>query len=252
MLLVCGTAGATATVADYWSLGENGSASATDSVGGKTLSSGVGTVAADSTTPTNGWSNTTSSLVFTAGGRYASGFTNLEGAAGSDTGWIAEISFNLPSVSGVQNIFTLGNGGGGQGSIVTVNGGSLYFGQQGVTYGYNAGSVLANTWYNIAWVVENGVGTFYVNRTIAGTSSTNYGWANNNGQRLIGTQAGGTNRLTGNLDNFRISTFAAGQFDASTDLLQFTAVPEPSTYGLIAAGASFATALIRRRKTAGK
>jgi len=61
---------------------------------------------------------------------------------------------------------------------------------------------------------------------------------------------GGTG-VTGNfttVDGYSTSVFSSVVFDNATGQLLFTAVPEPSTYGLLGAGALAALAMVRRRR----
>jgi len=65
------------------------------------------------------------------------------------------------------------------------------------------------------------------------------------------TGAGMINGNFGSITGYDSTNFTAS-FDNTTDKVTFTAVPEPSTYGLLGAGAQTAAAAVRRRRVRGK
>lgn len=100
--------------------------------------------------------------------------------------------------------------------------------------------VTDNDWTNLALVRSGGVLNFFVNGTLAGTSTVSIG--STDGLLTLGFQQGvGTNQFTGDFDEASFFTFAPGAFNAGTDLL----VPEPSAALL---GGLGMLALLRRRR----
>ena len=111
-----------------------------------------------------------------------------------------------------------------------------------------SGSFSANTWVHLAMIRTGGVSTFYVDGVQVGSTFTTAG---NHDTGHLSVNPGGNTYFDGNLDEARIVTFTAGESTANiiTSLQSgVTAVPEPSTYGLIGAGTIAAAALVRRRR----
>lgn len=101
--------------------------------------------------------------------------------------------------------------------------------------------VIDNEWTNLALVKSGGVLNFFVDGTLAGTSTGSIG--STDGLLALGFQQGvGTNQFIGDFDEASFFTFSPGAFNASTDLL---VVPEPSAALL---GGLGVLALLRRRR----
>lgn len=100
--------------------------------------------------------------------------------------------------------------------------------------------VLDNEWANLALVKSGGVLNFFVDGTLAGTSTGSVG--STDGLLALGFQQGvGTSNFTGDFDEARFFTFNSGEFNAGSDLL----VPEPSA---ILLGGLGMLAMLRRRR----
>jgi hypothetical protein len=101
-------------------------------------------------------------------------------------------------------------------------------------------TVTINEWTNLALVRSGGTTSFYVDGTLAGTSTGSIGTTD--GLLAFGLMQGvGTLNFQGDFDEASFFTFAPGAFNAGADLL----VPEPSAALL---GGLGMLALLRRRK----
>lgn len=105
----------------------------------------------------------------------------------------------------------------------------------------------ANTWAHLAMIRTGGVTTFYIDGIAqAGTYAT----ASTLGQMQISVSPGGSTAFDGWLDEARVVQFTAGE--STTNILNAltgaSAIPEPSTYGLLGAGALAGVAIVRRRR----
>lgn len=108
-------------------------------------------------------------------------------------------------------------------------------------------AVTLNQWTNLALVKNGGLLFFYVNNTLinpVGVADNTV----NDGLLYLGRGPAATPAsVAADYDSARLFTFAPGAFNAGTDLY-VAAVPEPSTYGLMGAGALAAGAFVRRRR----
>lgn len=104
-----------------------------------------------------------------------------------------------------------------------------------------------NTWVHLALVKDAAFGggdaRFYVNGVFMGGAP--YVSAGRSSYTLLGTEAAG-GWLSGQVDEARIFTFAAGAFNPLTDL-NFDVVPEPSVAALLILGGGLLTRRLRRR-----
>ncbi len=100
--------------------------------------------------------------------------------------------------------------------------------------------VTDNDWTNLALVRSGGVLNFFVDGTLAGSTTSSIG--STDGLLALGFEQGvGTHNFIGDFDEARFFSFEPGAFDAGSDLL----VPEPATAWL---GGLSLLALLRRRR----
>jgi hypothetical protein len=169
-------------------------------------------------------------------GIYMNLITGVTGAsAGAVPGW----DINPYSSSGTPNttfnLFTPAATVPGSGWLVTGNGqfvntvGTPVNGTQ--TFGTPGGPT--NLAGQVTLNADNYFGVQFLNE---GTSTTNFGWIKINFGAAVGTRA--------------ITEFAYENAGASINIGQITAVPEPSTFALLATGATGLIALRRRRRAA--
>ena len=137
---------------------------------------------------------------------------------------------------------------------VTLEGGALSLNGTGagaLTLAANQNLVITSGQWNVDLangpdqILGSGTGTFSISGGVLdlGNGTINY----TNTYQLISGFASGT-VTGGTIQGYDTSSWAA-QLD-NTGLLSFTAVPEPSTYGLLGAGALAAVAFVRRRRKA--
>lgn len=220
------------TIKSYWPLGEAAA------IGTDTSSVNDGTL--------NPFNNTTGSTVLTATPSSAAGSTayahtsgaNYQGiwmfGAGSTAqtipsdNWGVQLNVRvttLPTTGTYKSVFGMAEGV-SAGLVIEANnvGGTVYFdvNKQGIAnyiIPRNASvTVTANTWYNLALVKNGGTVYFYVNGALAGS---NAGAVNTSGLFGLGFEQNvGTHQLSGDFDEARFFTFAAGAF--STNDLSMT------------------------------
>ena len=216
------------TIQSYWPLGEAAA------IGTDTSNANDGTL--------NPFNSLAGSTILTASPSSAAGSTayshtsgtNYQGiwmfGAGSTAQTVPAdnwgVQFNvrvttLPT-SGYRAVFGMAEGV-SQGLVIEAAyvSGTVYFdvNKQGVAnyiIPRNAlATVTANTWYNLALVKSGGTTYFYINGALAGS---NAGAINTSGLIALGfNQNIGTSHLTGDYDEARFFTFAAGAF-ATSDL----------------------------------
>lgn len=110
-----------------------------------------------------------------------------------------------------------------------------------------SGSFVAGTWVHLALVRSAGVMTFYINGVAQGSGVSTTPVLGSG--YLAGFSSGSA--FDGAIDEARVITFDDGESTANVIAALQTgvsAVPEPSTYGLLGAGALAAAALVRRRR----
>ena len=251
-------ANATITTTNSWSLGE-GATIGTDSVGAS---------------PFNNVANTTIGTASLSGVAGSTAYASVINGSGSDGLWMfgaGSTAVTIPAqdwgfqvmvrstgslaVNQFQSVFGFKDASSGGLAVEAKNlGGTVYWqvNQPGISNLINpqnaSVTVSTNTWTNLA-LVRNGANLeFYVNKTLVGSSTGTY---STDGLIALGLQQGvGANNFVGDFDEARFFTFTTGQFDAASDLYSAAAIPEPSTYGLMGAGALAGVALVRRRRRA--
>lgn len=154
-------------------------------------------------------------------------------------------SNNNNNSSGAGLLFHAQNSGGGtKFALRNDNGGSQAI---NALASYSLG-----TWYQLTGIVYNGTVNFYINGQLQGSVASSTWGTSLLGAPIIGAGSFASAGTTGQFDRISIATF-----DHTVDSLAgvqaslgggFTAVPEPSTYGLLGAGALGAAALVRRRR----
>ncbi|NWK55580.1 PEP-CTERM sorting domain-containing protein [Verrucomicrobiaceae bacterium N1E253] len=242
LLGITSSAHAVITVQAHWQLGESGSLGTSNkpldsTLNGYDLLSNIGSAAVDNSNPAPG---STAALDFTAGniGYYGTSYDSRPtNNFGMET-W-ARIGNLAAGSSSVLNFGGLNFGwrnGGGQ----------LGFGGARTNSAWVGNTYLpasTDEWVHLALVRDNGTTTFYVNGAAFGASS-NAGLATDE-EVHIGVSPGGSSYYNGSLDEARLFTFNAGEFDPATDLL-VNQIPEPSSAALFGLGA--AGFLLRRRR----
>jgi autotransporter-associated beta strand protein len=224
------TSRATINVVSYWRLGESDAGTAAGA-------------AATNTTDSVGATN----LRFQGNARYAN---DVAATAATHVGSLLSVNFTNSAyapnaiVSTAQDNFgiecwakptapgggqiiayngaTGGAGSGGWGIIIAADG--TYEGLFGGITTIGTSVATANAWTHLALVRNNGISTLYINGVASGTSST--GPALPQGNFALGAppQSPTSQFFTGLIDEVRVFTFAAGQFNTSDLLLnQFRA-----------------------------
>lgn len=116
--------------------------------------------------------------------------------------------------------------------------GSTYAAIYGGSTIFGSAPVLTNTWTHLALVVSNGVGFFFANGVISGSSAATPNPVQSSDVFRVAANSQGGEHFNGLLDELRVFAFAPSQF-SSTDLLFFNGatnlVPAPpvvyDTYG---------------------
>lgn len=184
-------------------------------------------------TGATGVSGSSLAMDFTNGGYFSAPLVTsnnnwgLEAWVQSDTtNLVSAIAYNGNSSNAGMGIYQF------NGSYIGLMGGIAFVGAAPVT----------SSWTHLAMVVNNGTTTFYVN----GVANATAGQPNiPSGNFNIGIRPDLGERFDGRIDEVRVFTFAAGQFNVS-DLQLTGVVPEPATAVLLATGMLAANR--RRRK----
>ncbi len=250
-LLVPTVANAVVITQGYWTLGETGTIGTNnrplDTSGNARHfandQNGTGVSVSSAVDPRAAAIGSTNSYFWPATG--ARGFYGIAGAYNPPENNVGiELFARVTDTAGLTGDRTIFATGGGNGLKLQIVNGAWAASYDGVAFVGGTDPATINEWTHLALVRDSGVGRFYVDGVQVGLASL----ANpndGNGPHL-GVNSGGASGFFGNIDQVRLFTFNAGQFNAGSDLL--IAIPEPAT--LIMVGAALTGLAIRRRRTA--
>ena len=216
---------ATITVLNYWRMGEADAGAvtggtpvnATDSVGSHTLKYSGSALYSTNVAP---------SASAHAGSDLCVSFTNSACASNSI---VSTVQNNFGVEAWVKPVSTSGNpvlvyngGTGSSGWGFMINNGT-YQGLFGDVNYIGSGAVVLNQWIHLAIVCNNGVATLYTNGVAAGTAVTNTPIVPAGNFEIGAQTVGGVSQaFTGFIDEVRVFTFAAGQFNTNDLLLNLS------------------------------
>lgn len=145
------------------------------------------------------------------------------------------------------NIISLGNSGGYISIAFSTNGWAASVYNQAWIGPSGGTGFVANEWVSLAVIRSGGVSTFYVNGVAQAGTATQ---TPTMGNAHLAVTPGGASTFRGFLDEARVATFTAGESTANIlSMIQTgSVVPEPSTYGLLGAGALAGVSFVRRRR----
>lgn len=252
LLLAIAAHGQTLTILGAYAGGENDASP----VNGSTVTSALDTSGnAKHLSPTSdpSWSTVASpgAANFVFGSGSASSFSYyFDGDDGLSLGsplttatsnWGMEAWVRLNSASGTQSIMLNGNGSDGYG-LIAYNGN--WNGLLGGIAFVVGPAISAGTWTHLAFVRDTSNASFYVNGAVVATHTTSPGTPSAN--FLLGADLAG-NYMQGYIDQARVFTYT-GTFNPAS--LNYSAIPEPSTYALIFGAGVLGLAAWHRRRAA--
>lgn len=216
-----------------------------NSIGG--ANAGVGTVGAPSFAGAGGVAGTSTAYVDTS--------------AATGEGWYSNGLFSaLPSDNFAFGIFAQASSTSNQGWVfglagtdgalsIELTSGGWRASRRNQSWIGDTGAFTADQWVHLAVVRSGGSTGFYINGALVG--ATDSGAPSAAGDAHLAVMPGGNYFFNGKLDEARVVTFSAGESTANVIAALQTgvsAVPEPSAYGLLGAGALAGAALVRRRR----
>lgn len=239
------------TIVGAWSMGDDDAGAANGNAVNATLTAGTGSdlsLAGSGLTYTNEVQPQSSgglAVQFTGGGSYT-----IASNLGLTNNFAMETWVNFSSLASTQWVMLVGNGASsGTGILFSydVNGSYLGVARSGDNVYFRTYDLSAGTWYHVALVVdENAEANFYFNGNLVTGAAIALGSFGN--QFSLGDAQDGHAYLNGILDDARVFTFATGTFNPG--MLNYTAVPEPSTYALLAGVVTLGVVVWRRRRSA--
>jgi hypothetical protein len=162
--------------------------------------------------------------------------------------FIMELQFNASSLSGTQGLVYNGNTG-SSGIGLYLNGTSVSVLMGGIAL-QDVGTISTGVWNSVALVFNPANTTVYLNGAELFVTTAGFNPVNGFSYEylVIGGNGYGEDFFNGFIDNVRLSTFVEGTFN--TSMLAFAAVPEPSSYAVLAGMVMIGVAAARRRRQA--